>query len=465
MGRHARSRRGSEHVADRRGDANSAMSRQKIFILLAVLVLAVGGWGTRWLIQSQPEPEVVIPAAPRRFVRTMRLKKQDRTFRVRGFGTVRPKTELAIVPEVSGRVIRRAPGFRAGGFIRKGELLFQIDPTDYQLAVDRRTAEGEQLRADISRLKQEEKNHQADLDIAERHMEVVRQEIERNRRLRRQGVISSGQYDQSQQNFLRQEKTVQAIQNALSLLPVQLRQKRAALNVIRSELRRAVLQLSRTKIVSPFDARARKTSLDVGDFASAGQSVGAIYDVSALEVPVSLPVQDVRWAFRRIRGASFPRSQEEVKRFFPAARVSWSQFGKKFAWEGRVSLVDSGLDESTRALTLVVEIPEPMKNWAPGEHPPLLVGMFVQAELEGVTMSGVYVIPRAALRAQDQVYLLDDGKLRIQKVQVIRKSEDGVVIKSGVDENARIILSAIPDPVPGMKLGARTGSAARVSAP
>ena len=440
------------------------MSRQKVFIVLAVVVLAVGAVITRLVIQNRPKPEVVIAPEPRRFVRTMLLKKQNKTFWVKGFGTVRPKRELSIVPEVSGKVVERSPGFRTGGFIKKGDLLFQIDPADYELAIERRKAEIAQLRADIARLRQEEKNHQADLDIAERHLELVSQERERNNRLRRQGVISSGQYDQSQQNFLRQERTVQSIKNVLALLPVQLRQKRAALSASRSELQRAVLQLSRTKLVSPFDARVRETSLDAGDFAAVGKSVGKIYDVSVLEVPVSLPVEDARWVFRRNQGAAFPRSQEEVKPFLPTARVSWSQFGEKVEWRGRVSLVDSGLDESTRALTLVVEIPEPMKNWMPGEHPPLFVGMFVEVNIKGVTMPDVFVIPRAALRERDHVYLLDEGILRIQKVEVIRKGQDGVVIRNGVNENARIIISAIPDPVSGMRLNDQNGIAGGASA-
>ena len=440
------------------------MSRQKVFIVLAVVVLAVGAVITRLVIQNRPKPEVVIAPEPRRFVRTMLLKKQNKTFWVKGFGTVRPKRELSIVPEVSGKVVERSPGFRTGGFIKKGDLLFQIDPADYELAIERRKAEIAQLRADIARLRQEEKNHQADLDIAERHLELVSQERERNDRLRRQGVISSGQYDQSQQNFLRQERTVQSIKNVLALLPVQLRQKRAALNASRSELKRAALHLSRTKLVSPFDARVRETSLDAGDFAAVGKSVGKIYDVSVLEVPVSLPVEDARWVFRRNQGAAFPRSQEEVKPFLPTARVSWSQFGEKVEWRGRVSLVDSGLDESTRALTLVVEIPEPMKNWMPGEHPPLFVGMFVEVNIKGVTMPDVFVIPRAALRERDRVYLLDEGILRIQKVEVIRKGQDGVVIRNGVNENARIIISAVPDPVSGMRLNDQNGIAGGASA-
>lgn len=85
-------------------------------------------------------------------------------------------------------------------------------------------------------------------------------------------------------------------------------------------------------------------------------------------------------------------------------------------------------------------------------------------KIEGVTMSDVYVIPRAALRAGDHVYLVDDGKSRIQKVRVVRKEEDGVGIESGVIENARIVLSPIPDPVAGMKIDSLDGDAPEVSA-
>ena len=423
------------------------MSRQKVFIVLAVLVLASGAGVTTWLLENRPEPETVIPTAPRRVVRTMRLKKQDRTFMVRGFGTVRPKTELSVVPEVSGKVIRRAPGFRTGGFVKKGALLFQIDPADHELTIARHKAEIARLRADIARLEQEEQNHRADLGIARRHLGLLTQEMDRSKRLRGQGVISSGQYEQSQQNFLRQERAVQSIQNALALLPAQFRQKRASLEASRSELSRAVLQLSRTKVRAPFDARVREASLDAGDFAGAGRSVGRIFDASALEVPVSLPMADARWVFRPAGGGA-PAG-------FRAARVFWNQFGQRVVRRGRVSLVDAGLDPSTRALTLVVEIREPVKDQAP-DHSPPVVGKFVEVEIAGVTMRDVYVVPRAALHENDEVYLLDGGRLRIAPVEVVRKERAGVVIRGGVLENARIVLSAIPDPVSGMKLYERT---------
>ncbi|MBI3025148.1 MAG: hypothetical protein HYY66_05640, partial [Candidatus Tectomicrobia bacterium] len=113
-------------------------SRKTGFALAATAVLAAGLGVSYALIRSRPSPAVVRPAAEGRLVRAVRLKKEEKTLWVSGYGAVRPKTEVQIVPEVSGRLIQRAPGFRSGGFIRKGDLLFEVDPRDYDLAAVQR---------------------------------------------------------------------------------------------------------------------------------------------------------------------------------------------------------------------------------------------------------------------------------------------------------------------------------------
>ncbi len=436
------------------------MSRQKWFALGAAGVLAAGLLTAGFLVRNPPRPATVRPAAEGRLVRTLSLRKERKTFWVSGYGTVRPKTEVVLVPEVSGRVIRRSEGFRSGGFVKRGELLFEIDPTDYRLTVAQRRAQIAQLEADIARLLQEEKNHRADLAISQRQLKVVETELERNRRLRQQGVISPGQYDASLQAFLREERAVLAAQNAIALIPSSVAQKRAALEVARAQLEEALLGLGRTKVFAPFDGRVRQAKLEAGDYARAGQAVGTVHDMTVVEVPVSLPVEEARWAFRRVEGVTaFPRSQEEVQKFFPVAEVLWSRFGQTFRWDGRVTLVEAGLDEATRALTLVVEVDEPLKKWVPGEHPPLVVGMFVRVRIRGSTLPDVFVIPRAALQQGDRVFLLRDGSLEVRPVQVIRKTQDEAVIQNGLEEGERLILSAIPDSVPGTKLRAAEADA------
>ena len=128
-----------------------------------------------------------------------------------------------------------------------------------------------------------------------------------------------------------------------------------------------------------------------------------------------------------------------------------------------MTLVGAGLDVATRAMTLVVEVPEPHKKWVPGQHPPLTVGMFVRVNIKGITVPDVYVIPRSALRPMDQVFIYREGKLDIRSIQILRKGENEVVVKKGLNEGERLILSVIPAAVPGMKLRSRNSEPKHVS--
>ena len=440
---------------------NLRLDQNRHFVLAAAGVLLAGLLISFVLIRSRPSPVVTRPEAEGRLVRGMRLERKEKTLWVTGYGTVRPKTEVQLVPEVSGRLIRRSAGLRSGGFIQKGELLFEVDPRDYELAVAQRQAQIAQLEADIQRLNQEEKNNRTALEIAERQLKLVGTELERNRKLRQEGVVSPTQFENTLQAFFRQEQLALQSRTALDLIPPQLAQKRAALRVSQAQLEEARLALERTKYHAPFDGRVRQAKIEVGDYVRAGQSIGAIHDMSVVEIPVSVPVEDARWAFRRTEGVvQFPRSREEVQQFFPSAEVLWNRFGQDFRWEGQVTVVEAGLDEATRAVTLIVEVPEPLKDWAPGRHPPLIAGMFVQARIRGITVRDVFVIPRTALHADDVVHVLNDGRLDIRKVQVLRKDESEAVVQNGVREGEWVILSPIPEPVPGLKLRLADGNRA-----
>jgi len=428
--------------------------RQKKILVSAAIVLFLGIGLTVFLVRNPREAITVEPIRKGRLVRTLRLKKQKKKFLINAFGSVRPRDEIKVVPEVSGKVIQRSDGFRDGGFIKKGDTLFEIDPVDYKLAVAQRKSELAQLKADISRLLQEEKNYRADLAIAQRYLDVVQNELKRNQRLRKQKVVSPGKLDISIQSVLRQESEVQRIKNLVALVAPNLAQKKAALDVTRVRLEEARLNLTRTRIMAPFDARVRNSNLATGDYIREGNTVGTIYDSSVLEVPVSVPVEEARWAFRRIAGQQFPRTQDEVQQYFSSAKIYWSRFGETFEWQGRVTLVGAGLDEATRTVTMVIEVPEPFRNWEPGKHPPLTVGMFVKVGIDGITLPDVYVIPRSALRPGDQIYLYRGGVLDMLSVKVIHKGHGEVVFNNGVKEGDSLILSIIPEAVRGMKLRA-----------
>ena len=103
-------------------------------ILLPLLVIVAGGLVARKMIRSRPpveihEPEVMIPA-----IRTIEVQPESVRLSVKAYGTVVPRTESVLAPEIAGRIIYVSPSLRSGGFFEDGERLVQLDSIDYELA-------------------------------------------------------------------------------------------------------------------------------------------------------------------------------------------------------------------------------------------------------------------------------------------------------------------------------------------
>ena len=104
-----------------------------------------------------------------------------------------------------------------------------------------------------------------------------------------------------------------------------------------------------------------------------------------------------------------------------------------------------------------MEVYEPYGNNASQHAMPLAVGLYVNAEIFGRQVSNATVIPREALRAGDNVFVLNDQeRLEIRTVTVVHSTDTEAVIGEGVQPNDRVIVSSIRNPIPGMSLTALT---------
>ncbi len=112
--------------------------------------------------------------------------------------------------------------------------------------------------------------------------------------------------------------------------------------------------------------------------------------------------------------------------------------------------IDASIDQDTRLIYATAEVRDPY-GLAASEGMPIAVGMFVNAEIEGVAEQAAYVMPRLALRNQDKVYVInEDNELEIRTVEVLSTSEERVLVTSGVSEGDRVVTSPVPNAVDGM---------------
>ena len=100
-------------------------------------------------------------------VRVTPVRSEDVAVTVTAFGTVRPRKQLDITPQVSGVVLEVSPNLISGGFVAEGELLLRIDPRDYELAVERARAEGARATYELTRASEE-------AEVARQEWEMLR---------------------------------------------------------------------------------------------------------------------------------------------------------------------------------------------------------------------------------------------------------------------------------------------------
>ena len=126
--------------------------------------------------------------------------------------------------------------------------------------------------------------------------------------------------------------------------------------------------------------------------------------------------------------------------------------GNYSQWDGRIVRTDSHFDSRTRVLYAYVEVEDPFGAGA-DNGTPLAPGIFVNAAIAGQKLQGALVIPRAALRGEDKVYIANaDETLSIKTVSVMSSNRDQAILGGGLLTGDRVITSPIRGVADGMKI-------------
>ena len=381
---------------------------KKLKFFLPIIIIAVGLIGIVIMIKSRPKIQVKPVTFPAPLVRASTIKLQDFQLTVKSQGTVSPRTESELFSQVSGQVIKVSPQFAPGGFFEKGEVLVKVDPRDYELALSRWEAQVAQAEL---RLAQEEE----EASIA-------------------------------QEEWKRLGNKEQA--NPLVLRKPQLAEAKASLEGAQASLKQAELNLQRTQIRAPFNGRIRTKKVGLGQYVSPGAALATIYAVDYAEVRLPVPDNEMGYLDCCLDYRSKNPSTLNID-----VTLKANYAGRDYRWSGRIVRVEGEIDPLSHMITLVARVEDPYGRDQRSDRPPLAVGLFVEAEIKGRLVSDVSVIPRSALRGDDNVLVIDDeNKLHFRTVEVLRKDSETVIINSGLEQGERICISPLEAVVEGMKV-------------
>ncbi len=373
--------------------------------LLPVAVI-VGFCFVAWLvIKNPPTVEKVQPPSKQITVDVMPLKKQNVQVVVDSFGTVKPRTQSILFPQVSGQIKAIGPSFREGRFFNKNEVLVQLDARDLKAEI--KIAESALLSARQMLSEEEARVKQAQLDW---------------QRL--------GNKEKAPDLVMRKPQLQAAMAKVLSA---------------EAGLTKAKLALERTKIVAPFDGRVLSKSVDVGQVVTPSTELAKIYATDYVEIRLPIKNKDLPYLY-------LPEStrHEALKKDKQPQVTFYSDLVDRQSWQGRVIRTESAFDVNAQQLFVVAQIDDPYGVSHAGKLT-LKIGQYLTAKIDGKILKDVLVVPNKALYQNTYVYLVVKGKVIKKNVDIAWQNDDISVIKSGIKAGDLLVTTSLGQVVSGTK--------------
>jgi membrane fusion protein, multidrug efflux system len=350
-------------------------------------------------------PAAVAPPVPEVIVSKPEVRQVTDYFEFPG--QVMPVEEVEVRARVTGYLVK--VNFTDGQNVKKGDLLYEIDPRPYQAALQR--AEGELVRNRSLMVK-------AQLNLA------------RSKRLRPSGAVSEDEYEQHVANLDVLKGTIESAQGAV---------------------RDAELNLEFTKITSPIDGRVSRTRLTVGNLVQTGAGESNVLTTVVSTNPVYVYFDIDEHTLLRYYQLAFKTNQElhpnHLKdRKFPVEIGLASEVG--FPHKGIMDFADNRLERSTGTIRVRGIFPNPREYLTPG--------LYVRVRIPfGDPHQALLVDDRAVNTDQKLKYLLtvnQENVVEYRRVSVGRLLDGLRVIESGLQADDLVVVKGVQRARPGSKV-------------
>lgn len=372
------------------------MTRKKqIFIPIVILIAGVLLFMGFSSLKEPPAEKEKVDNTP--IVAVEAISVEPLTLHVDSYGVIQPKYETELVAQVSGQIVELSETFVRGGFIKQGQLLARIDPSDYEAA----------------------------LIDAQATMASARAALETERA---QGKVAEREW----------KRITDTSPTELSLRKPQLAQELARVKAAQATVLRAERNLERTEIRAPYDAMIESRNIGLGSFVGTGSMVGKLLGTAVAEV--RLPVADNQLQYLVDQGKDAD------------VNLVGTFAGQETTWSAHVARSEGVIDSKSRMSYLVAEIDDPYALLASNNETPIRFGSYVKAKVLGLEIAQATAVPRHLVENGRVAILDEESKLHFTEIDIVRQDGRNVIVSSGLADGDRLIISALDYPIDGMKL-------------
>lgn len=319
-------------------------------------------------------------------------------------GTIEAQTRGNLVAQIRGEIVSMSDNFKTGGSFEKGDTLIEIDPRDYQAALS-------QAMATLSQADAAYRQEQANARQAEQDWKRLGNDTPAPDLVRRKPQLAAA---------------------------------KAQLDSAKANHETAQLNLSRTQITAPYSGRIIRRDAVLGQYVGVGTPIAEVFSTDGVEV--RLPISQDEYT--QLGLDSFDPNNTDNNLF--DVQLNSSVGGRDYNWQAKITRTDSTFDINTRQIDVIAEVEDPFGT-ATGQ-PPLKIGQFVSARIQGRTVDNVYVIPNKSIREGTYTYVARDGRLVKQNIDILWQDDQNTLIASGVGENELVVTTSLNSTLAGAKV-------------
>ncbi|MEM8934047.1 MAG: efflux RND transporter periplasmic adaptor subunit, partial [Acidobacteriota bacterium] len=355
------------------------MKAAKIIVPVGILAACIGA--SMLLVSSNRGQAEAGSSQPPPTVRVAAVQPIEWTVELDGRGSIEAEDEAVISAQVRGRVQAISRQLEIGVDVEAGEWLLTLDPTDFELEVQRREAA-----------------------VASARLALERQELE---------------LDVAAAEWTAAEPPGSTVDDLVGEGPLALRRQevaaaRAELDAALADAAQARLDLDRCRITAPAAGRIHSRSVSVGEYVAPGQPLGQLWVLDQAEIRVPIPADEVAW-LPPLDGAPPPLL---VRSLGDRGVERW----------GRLVRREGEIDRRDRVLYVVAGLDDPFRD---SSSERIEIGTFVEVWIPGRPLRAM-PIPRASLRGSDRVLVVDEGRLYSRQVTIARMESGTAFVTDGL---------------------------------
>jgi membrane fusion protein (multidrug efflux system) len=311
-----------------------------------------------------------------------------------------------IQPQVTGYLIRQ--DYREGSFVRRGDILFEIDPRPFQALLDQAKGQLAQARGQLGQA-------EAQLGLAEIN-------VRRDRPLAAAHAIAQSQFDNDIQSHKQNEALIKSSQ--------------ASIEAAEASVEQAQLNLGYTKVRSLVDGIAGIAMTQVGNLVSSATVLTTVSQVNPIKVYFAISEQEYLTLANKIRIKTSGSATMDLLDANNSVPIQLTLANNKvYEHAGRILFADRSVDSQTGTIRIIGAFPNPGNILRPGQ--------FGRIRALTAMNENALLVPQEAVtevQGRYQVALLQPGNtIKIMNVQAGPRYQDLWVIEGGLKPGERVV--------------------------